>query len=121
MEDLIHILKSKIHRAVVTQAELEYVGSITIDKNLMEAAGMHPFERVLVSNMRNGNRLETYIIEGEAGSGTICLNGPCAHLFHVGDEVVIMAFKITNQSSVGHYQPVVVLPEDMNKRWQILS
>jgi aspartate 1-decarboxylase len=121
MEELIHILKSKIHRAVVTQAELEYVGSITIDKNLMEAAGMYPFERVLVSNMRNGNRLETYIIEGEAGSGTICLNGPCAHLFHVGDEVVIMAFKLTNASSAIGFKPIVVLPEDGNKRWQLLS
>jgi len=120
MEELIHILKSKIHRAVVTQAELEYVGSITIDKNLMEVAGMYPFERVLVSNMRNGNRLETYIIEGEAGSGTICLNGPCAHLFHVGDEVVIMAFKLMSAASAMGFKPIVVLPEDMNKSWRRL-
>ena len=121
MEDQIHILKSKIHRAVITQAELEYVGSITIDKNLLKASGMLPFERVLVSNMRNGNRLETYIIEGEAGTGTICMNGPCAHLFNVGDEVVIMAFKITNEAKAIHHKPVVVLPKDMNKSWEILG
>ena len=120
MEEQIHILKSKIHRAVITQAELEYVGSITIDKKLLEASGMLPFERVLVSNMRNGNRLETYIIEGEAGSGTICMNGPCAHLFRVGDEVVIMAFKITTTANAIGHKPVVILPGNSNKSWELL-
>jgi aspartate 1-decarboxylase len=115
MNDLFHVLKAKIHRAVVTQAELDYVGSITIDQNLLDATGMFPFERVLISNMRNGNRIETYIISGVRGSGVICLNGPCAHFFTPGDEVIIMAFKMTDEAGAKSAQPIVILPSDNNR------
>jgi aspartate 1-decarboxylase len=114
MSDLFHVLKAKIHRAVVTQAELDYVGSITIDQNLLDASGMYAYERVLISNMSNGNRLETYIISGERGSGVICLNGPCAHFFTPGDEVIIMAFKMTDEAGAKSAQPIVIFPSDNN-------
>lgn len=117
MNDLFHVLKAKIHRAVVTQAELDYVGSITIDQNLLDASGMYVYERVLVSNMRNGNRLETYIISGERGSGVICLNGPCAHFFTPGDEVIIMAFKMTDEAGAKSAQPIVIFPSNNNSSY----
>ena len=89
---LLNVLKGKIHRATVTQAELDYVGSITIDSDLMEAAGIMEYELVTISDCKNGNRLETYVIAGEAGSGVICLNGAAAHLVNVGDKVIIMNY-----------------------------
>ncbi|WP_165251880.1 aspartate 1-decarboxylase [Adlercreutzia sp. ZJ304] len=89
---LIHVLKSKIHRATVTQAELDYVGSITIDASLAEAAGIVEYEKVQVANVDNGNRFETYVIFGEAESGIICLNGAAAHCACVGDKIIIMAY-----------------------------
>ena len=121
MSDLFHVLKAKIHRAVVTQAELDYVGSITIDQNLLDGSGMYAYERVLISNMSNGNRLETYIISGERGSGVICLNGPCAHFFTPGDEVIIMAFKMTDESGAKSAQPIVVFPSDNNRSYTKLD
>ena len=89
---LLNVLKGKIHRATVTQAELDYVGSITIDSDLMEAAGIMEYELVTISDCNNGNRLETYAIAGEPGSGVICLNGAAAHLVNVGDKVIIMNY-----------------------------
>ncbi len=89
---LLNVLKGKIHRATVTQAELDYIGSITIDSELMEAAGIQEYELVTISDCNNGNRLETYVIAGEPGSGVICLNGAAAHLVTVGDKVIIMNY-----------------------------
>ena len=88
----IEILKSKIHRATVTQSNLDYEGSITIDKNLMEAADIIPYEKVLIANITNGERLETYVIEGEAGSGIIGINGAGARKCDVGDLIIVMSF-----------------------------
>ena len=118
MNDYIHVLKAKIHRATVTQAELEYFGSITIDKNLLDATGMFAFEKVLITNMRNGSRLETYILEGEPGSGVICMNGPSAHFIAPGDEILIMAFKMMPEQSAKDYQPLVIFPKNNNKEWE---
>ena len=89
---LLNVLKGKIHRATVTQAELDYVGSITIDSDLMEAAGIMEYELVTISDCNNGNRHETYVIAGEPGSGVICLNGAAAHLENVGDKVINMNY-----------------------------
>lgn len=89
---LLTMLKSKIHRATVTQAELDYVGSITIDAALAEAAGLVEYERVQVADVDNGNRFETYVIFGEAGSGIICVNGAAAHCVELGDKVIVMAY-----------------------------
>lgn len=114
MKDLFTVLKSKIHRAVVTQAKLDYVGSITIDENLLEASGIHVYERVLITNMRNGSRIETYVLAGRKGSGVVCMNGPCAHQFSKGDEVLIMAFKLTDEEGIKTAQPTVIFPSDRN-------
>ena len=107
-------LKSKLHRVVVTQAELDYMGSITIDSNLMEMAGMHEYEKVLVADIDTGNRFETYIISGEAGSGTICINGAAAHLSSPGDRVIILQFAWYDISEQNIEKPVVVVADDNN-------
>jgi len=91
------ILRSKIHKAIVTDADLDYVGSITIDKELVEKAGFLPGEKVLVVDNTNGARLETYIIVGKKNSGKICMNGAAAHLIKVGDEIIIMGFELTDK------------------------
>lgn len=91
------LLKSKIHKAVVTEADLNYIGSITIDKNLMEAVDLWEYEKVLVVDNNNGNRLETYVIVGKPGSGVICMNGAAAHLIKKGDEIIIMSFAFTEK------------------------
>lgn len=91
------VLKSKIHKAIVTEANLNYVGSITIDKNLLEMVDLWPGEKVLVVDNTNGARLETYVIEGEAGSGIICMNGAAAHLIKPADELIIMGFELASQ------------------------
>lgn len=114
---LLNVLKGKIHRATVTQAELDYVGSITIDSDLMEAAGIMEYELVTISDCNNGNRLETYVIAGEPGSGVICLNGAAAHLVTVGDKVIIMNYC---QMSPEEFKdpanaPHVVFVDDDNK------
>ena len=88
------MLRSKIHRATITQAELEYEGSITIDQTLIEAAGMLPYEQVMISNLNNGERFETYIIAGKRGSGIVCLNGPTARKGMVGDRVIIFCYEL---------------------------
>jgi aspartate 1-decarboxylase len=109
---LLNILKSKIHRVKVTDANLEYVGSITIDENLMDAAGIVEFERVQVVDVTNGARIETYVIKGERGSGVICLNGAAAHLFNIGDIVIIMAYTWLEQSELEDFKPKIVFPVD---------
>ncbi len=90
------VLRSKIHKATVTQADLHYVGSITIDEDLIDRAGLWPGERVLVVDNTNGARLETYVMVGERGSGIICMNGAAAHLIKVGDEIIVMGFELTD-------------------------
>lgn len=111
----IEVLKSKIHRARITQAELHYVGSITIDQDLLDAAGMIPNEKVQVVNVNNGERLETYIIKGERGSGTICLNGPAARLCQVGDVVIIVSYAIMDFEAAKTHEPTIIFPNDQNK------
>ncbi|MCR5460987.1 MAG: aspartate 1-decarboxylase [Acetatifactor sp.] len=109
------MLKSKIHRAVVTQSELNYVGSITIDKEILEAAGIIEYEKVQVVDVDNGNRLETYVIAGESGSGIVCLNGAAARCVQVGDKVIIMAYVQMDIAEAEVHRPKVVLVDENNK------
>jgi aspartate 1-decarboxylase len=111
------VLRAKIHKAIVTQADPDYVGSITIDKNLTEKVGLWANEKVLVASNTSGNRLETYVIEGERGSGKICMNGPAAHLIAAGEEIVIMGFEITDEP----IEPVVVLVDKENNFVRFLT
>jgi len=115
MENYIHVLKSKIHRCTVTQAELDYFGSITVDEVLLKAANIAPYEKVLITNMSNGNRLETYTLKGEANSGVVCLNGPSAHLVAPGDEILIMAFSMVPEQNAHLVNPKVVFPDKQNR------
>ena len=108
-------VKSKIHRATVTQADLNYVGSITIDEDLMDAANMQDGERVQIVNNNNGARLETYIITGERGSGVICLNGAAARQVAVGDIVIIMAYGMMDMEESKNYKAVTVFVDENNK------
>jgi aspartate 1-decarboxylase len=112
---IIEVLKSKIHRAKVTQAELNYVGSITIDEDLIDAANIIPNEKVQIVNNNNGARFETYVIRGERGSGTICLNGATARLAQVGDIVIIMSYAHMEMDEARKYQPILVFPDADNK------
>lgn len=107
---LLNILKSKIHRVQVTEANLEYIGSITIDEALMEAANIVAGERVQVVDNSNGARLETYVIAGKRGSGCICINGAAAHLVHVGDTVIIMAYALMTPEEAKAFKPAIVFP-----------
>jgi aspartate 1-decarboxylase len=114
------MLKSKIHRATVTQAELYYEGSITVDKDLLVAADILPYEKVQVLNFNTGTRLDTYTIEGVAGSGTICLNGPAARLGTVGDEVIIVSYVHLPDEDIKRFKPKVVLVDKKNKITKVL-
>jgi aspartate 1-decarboxylase len=105
----IHILKSKIHRASVTGASLNYEGSLTIDLDLMDKVGFLPYERVLCSNMANGNRFETYLIAGERGSGDIVLNGATAHLGQPGDLLTIMSYTVVEEAQANKWEPRVIV------------
>lgn len=107
---LLNILKSKIHRVVVTEANLEYVGSITIDEDLMDAANIYAGEKVQVVDNTNGARIETYVIPGKRGSGCICINGAAAHLVHVGDIVIIMAYALMTPEEQETFKPAIVFP-----------
>jgi aspartate 1-decarboxylase len=109
------MFKSKIHRATVTEANLNYMGSITIDENLLEAADILPGEKVQIVNNNNGNRLETYVIAGKAGSGIICLNGAAARLVQPGDTVIIIAYAMMTREMALTYQPRVVMVDDKNR------
>lgn len=108
------MLKGKIHRATVTQAELQYVGSITIDKNLLDAAGILEYEQVQIVDVDNGNRLETYTIAGEPGSGLVCLNGAAARCVSVGDKVIIMCYCGLESAEAEKHSPHVVFVDEAN-------
>ncbi len=107
--------KSKIHRVKVTEANLEYVGSITIDKELMDAAQIIEGERVQVVNNNNGERLETYVITGEAGSGVICLNGAAARKAAVGDTLIIISYAMMDIETAKNFEPLAVFPDENNR------
>ena len=107
---LLNILKSKIHRVQVTEANLEYIGSITIDEALMDAANIYAGARVQVVDNNNGARLETYVIPGKRNSGCICINGAAAHLVNVGDTVIIMAYALLTPEEAKTFKPAIVFP-----------
>ncbi|MBK9255484.1 MAG: aspartate 1-decarboxylase [Saprospiraceae bacterium] len=111
---LLHILKSKIHRATVTEANLNYAGSITIDENLLDAANLLEGEKVMIVNNNNGERFETYIIKGERGTGVLCLNGAAARKVQAGDIVIIMAFALMTPDEAKVYKPKNVYPDHQN-------
>ncbi|MCU0334583.1 MAG: aspartate 1-decarboxylase [Chitinophagaceae bacterium] len=112
---LIEVLKSKIHRAVITEANLHYVGSCTIDEDLMDAANLLPNEKITVVNVNNGNRLETYAIKGQRGTGTIAMNGAAARLVQPGDVVIIMSYGQLPIEQARQFQPSVVFPVEGNR------
>lgn len=107
----IQVLKSKIHRVTVTEARLDYIGSITVDRDLLDAAGIIPGERVYIVNNNNGARLDTYAIAGEPGSGTICLNGAAARMVQPGDIVIIMAYAFVTPEEASGFAPKVIFPD----------
>lgn len=109
------LLRAKIHRATVTEARVDYVGSITIDRHLLDATGIRPGECVLVADLADGARFETYVMEGEPGSGTICINGAAARLVDVGDKVIIMAFAYVPQDEATSLTPRVALMDEDNR------
>lgn len=111
----IQILKSKIHRAKVTQAELHYVGSITIDEALMEAANIIENERVQIVNINNGERFETYVIKGERNSGIICLNGPAARKAAVGDMIIVISYAMMDFEQAKKFKPTLIFPDENNR------
>jgi len=111
----IQVLKSKIHKATVTEADLYYTGSITIDENLMDAADLIEFEKVHVLNLNNGERLETYVIKGARESGTICMNGPAARKVAPGDLVVILSYCSLEYNEAKTFKPSIVFPDRNNK------
>ncbi len=111
----IEVLKSKIHRARITQAELHYVGSIAIDEDLMDAANLIEGEKVTVVNINNGERLETYVIRGERGSGMVCLNGPAARKAQVGDIAIIISYASMKFEKAKSFRPTIIFPTPDNK------
>jgi aspartate 1-decarboxylase len=108
------MMKSKIHRATVTDANLNYVGSITIDRDLMDAADLLEFEQVAIVDINNGARFETYVIEGPRGEGTICLNGAAARLVQPGDKVIVISYAAMDESELDGFKPRIVLVDDQN-------
>ena len=111
----IEILKSKVHRAVITEANLNYVGSLTLDEDLMDAANMIENEKVQIVNVNNGTRIETYLIKGKRGSGVCCLNGPAARQGAVGDIVIIISYAIMDFEEAKKHKPSIVFPKEGNK------
>ena len=111
----IQVLKSKIHRARVTEAELNYVGSITIDEDLMDASNLIENEKVQVVNVNNGERIETYVIKGERSTGTICLNGPAARKAVVGDIVIIISYATIDFEEAKSFKPAIIFPDTKNR------
>ncbi|MDB2656455.1 aspartate 1-decarboxylase [Crocinitomicaceae bacterium] len=109
---LIQVVKSKIHRVSVTQADLNYIGSITIDENLMEASNIIEGERVQIVNINNGERIETYVIKGGRGTGTICLNGPAARRVAVGDKIIIIGYGFMEMEEAKSFKPMIVFPNE---------
>jgi aspartate 1-decarboxylase len=112
---IIEVLKSKLHRATITQANLHYIGSISIDEDLMEAANLIEFEKVQVVNINNGERLETYVIRGERGTGVISLNGAAARKAHVGDLIIIASYAQMDFEEAKSHKPTIVFPTPQNK------
>jgi aspartate 1-decarboxylase len=112
---IIEVLKSKLHRVKVTQAELNYVGSITIDEDLMDEANIIANEKVQIVNNNNGARFETYVIKGARGSGIICLNGAAARLAQVGDIVIVMSYAYMEMDEARSYEPILIFPDSDNK------
>ena len=115
------MLGGKIHRATVTEADLNYVGSITVDQDLLDAAGICVNEKVAIVNNNNGERLETYTIPGERGSGVVCLNGAAARLVQKGDIVIIMSYVILSEPEIAAHEPKVVLVDENNKIRDVIS
>ena len=111
----IEILKSKVHRVVITEANLNYVGSLTLDEDLMEAANMIENEKVQVVNVNNGSRIETYLIKGKRGSGICCLNGPAARMGAVGDIVIVISYATMDFEEAKKFKPFAVFPKEGNK------
>ena len=109
------MFKSKIHRATITQAELHYEGSLTIDLDLMDAADLLPYEKVAIVNINNGERLETYVIPGERGSKTICMNGAAARQGVIGDRIIIISYATMSQDEAREYAPTIVLVNEYNE------
>ena len=109
------MFRSKIHRATVTQADLHYEGSVTIDRDLLQAADILPYEMVKIWNVTNGNRIETYALEGDAGSGVICINGAAAHKFDPGDLVIIATWSEMDEEAARTHEPIVVLCDEDNR------
>ena len=111
----IEVMKSKIHRVKITQAELHYVGSITVDEDLMDAADIIENEKVQIVNINNGERLETYVIKGASGTGEICLNGSAARLAQVGDVVILISYATMDKAEAKNHQPTIIFPNSYNK------
>lgn len=115
------MMKSKLHRATVTEANLNYVGSITIDEDLMDAADLYENEKVQIVNNNNGARFETYVITGARGSGVICLNGAAARLVQPGDKVIIISYGMMTSEEAKSYKPVITILDDQNKALKVLT
>jgi aspartate 1-decarboxylase len=111
----IEILKSKVHRVTITEANLNYVGSLTLDEDLMDAANMIEYEKVQIVNVNNGTRIETYLIKGKRGSGVCCLNGPAARQGAVGDIVIVISYATIDFEKAKSFKPAVVFPQTGNK------
>ena len=111
----IEVVKSKIHRVKITQAELHYVGSITIDEDIMEASNIIENEKVQIVNINNGERLETYVIKGERGSGNVCLNGPAARKAQIGDIIIIISYASMDFEEARKHKPTIIFPDKNNK------
>ena len=111
----IQILKSKVHRAVITEANLNYVGSLTLDEDLMDAANMIEHEKIQVVNVNNGERIETYLIKGARGSGVVCLNGPAARKGAEGDIIIIISYAFMDFEKAKKFKPTVIFPKEGNK------
>lgn len=117
----LEVLHGKIHRANVTQAELNYVGSITVDTDLLEAAGIYEYQKVQIVDIDNGQRFETYTIAGESGSGTICLNGAAARCVSVGDKIIIMSYAVCDEKEAKQHKPKVVFVDENNRAIRITN
>ena len=109
------MLKAKIHRAKVTEADLNYIGSLTLDENLMDAAGLKEYEKIQVLDITNGHRIETYIIRGERGAGEVCINGAAAHLIHKNDLVIIVSYCQLNINDAENHVPTIIHVDNNNK------
>ena len=109
------MLRSKIHRATVTGADLDYEGSLLLDQNLIDAAGIMPYQQISVSNVQNGERFETYVISAPQGSGTVCLNGPAARKAMVGDQIIIFCYEHYSEKELANYKPSIVKVDEKNR------